>query len=506
MNLSALLQSLNTLKQTPEYVVESVVSKEEMGSIVIDGIRSDSRLVLKNELFGVFVSSPEYALRYIHQALNNGVKVFIVLPQVFEYLKHTPFYSKMVCLVTENPRQLFAHAVAAFYQHTPLNCVAVTGTAGKTSVASLVLQLWQHLQLKAASIGTLGLNHTLKNLLVEYNSGLTTPDAVAIHKCLSELKANGIDHVIMEASSHGLDQSRLDGIGFKVAAFTNFSQDHLDYHKTMEAYFEAKLRLFQNLISSNGWAVLNADIPEYDALLNVCESKKHPVLSYGVNGTYVVLKHTQLHSNGQEIQLVIKGEPHTVIFPLIGRTQLYNLMCALTIVLSLNAPLDEVLSGVAAITPIPGRLNFAGQHPNGANIYVDYAHKPEALQQILKDIRPYTKGKLHLVFGCGGDRDTGKRPKMGAIAAKYADVITVTDDNPRTENAANIRHSILETCPNAIEIGDRRKAIEHAVEALSSDDVLVIAGKGHEKHQIIGHQKIPLDDFEIISSTLEKLS
>jgi UDP-N-acetylmuramoyl-L-alanyl-D-glutamate--2,6-diaminopimelate ligase len=505
MQLSTLINNAKALEDAAQFSVFQGSNIHSLEGIHISDLHLDSRLVKEHEVFGVFVETPETALKYILEAVTKRVQVVIISSNILQLLIQESYFNELVCIVTENPRKLFAQMVAAFYNLQPLNCVAVTGTAGKTSVASLVLQLWKYLNISAASVGTLGLQYSREDLNVGYNSTLTTPDTVSIHKCLEGLKQQKIEHVVMEASSHGLHQHRLDGVKFKVAAFTNFSQDHLDYHKTMEAYFQAKLRLFEDLIASGGWAILNADIPEYDSLVNVCKLKHNPLYSYGVQGEYVALKEMELHEKGQKITLVIEGVPKTVVFPLIGRTQVYNLMCALSIVLSLGAPLDKTLRAIEKIEPVPGRLNFAGQHPNGAKIYIDYAHKPQALELILKDIRPYSAGKVHLLFGCGGDRDTEKRPIMGEIAEKYADVVVITDDNPRTEDATEIRKAILNTCPKAIEIGDRRAAIEHAIKNLNPEDVLVVAGKGHERYQIIGHEKIPLDDFEIVSSTLESL-
>lgn len=506
MTLSNLLERISSFQDTLLYTVTQGKNINSAKTLNILGVNSDSRLVQKGEIFGVFMPNVDMALLHIEQALARGVHIMVVSPKLMTQIESKPYVHDAVWIACERPRQLFATLTSKFYGTHPQNCVAVTGTAGKTSVCSLVLQLWKQLNIPSASMGTLGLHHSTEDLAMEYTSTLTTPDPVSMHKCLAELKQRGTDHIIMEASSHGLDQHRLDGLRFKVAAFTSFSHDHLDYHPTMEAYFLAKLRLFEDLIAKGGWAVLNADIPEYDALMDVCVMRNHPIYSYGQNGKYMRLKSMNISNNGQRLVLEINNAEHALQFPLMGRTQVYNLMCAMTIVITMGANVTAVLNAAEHIVPVPGRLNFAGQHINGAMIYVDYAHKPQALELVLKDMRHYCQGQLHVVFGCGGDRDTDKRAIMGRIAHDFADVVIVTDDNPRTENAADIRKQILSESPKAIEIGDRKAAIEHAIKMLEPHDILIIAGKGHEKHQIIGDQKIPFDDMHVVRNYLNQIT
>lgn len=506
MTLAELLERISRFQDTLPYNLICGKDTSPLDQTEILGVNSDSRLVQKGEIFGVFTPQEAPAIQHVEQAVSRGVRVMAVSPKLMQKLKTKPYFEDVIWLECERPRQVFAKLASKFYGTHPQNCVAVTGTAGKTSVCSLVLQLWKHLNVPSASIGTLGLHHSTEDLTLEYTSTLTTPDPVSMHKCLAELKQKGTDHIVMEASSHGLHQNRLDGLRFKVAAFTSFSQDHLDYHPTMEEYFAAKLRLFEDLITKDGWAVLNADIPEYEILVDTCVMRNHPFYSYGKQGNFIRLKSMALHKHGQRLILEIDKQEYAVQFPLMGSIQVYNLMCAMAIVTTMGAKIDAVIKAVEKITPVPGRLNFAGEHPNGAKIYVDYAHKPQALELVLKDMRAYCKGRLHVLFGCGGDRDKDKRAIMGKIAKDYADNIVVTDDNPRTENAADIRQQVLKGCPDATEIGNRKEAIEYAIQHLHPTDVLIVAGKGHEKHQIIGTEKFPFDDMAVIDTYLNQLT
>jgi UDP-N-acetylmuramoyl-L-alanyl-D-glutamate--2,6-diaminopimelate ligase len=506
MTLSEILERIACFQENLSYTILQGKQALHLQDIKIDGINSDSRLVQKGEIFGVFSPDAKHAIQHIEQAVSRGVNVMVISSGIMNRIKDTAYFDNVIWIMCDRPRQVMAKLTSRFYGTHPQNCVAVTGTAGKTSVCSLVLQLWKHLNIPSASIGTLGLHHSTEDLVMEYTSTLTTPDPVSMHKCLAELKQRGTDHVIMEASSHGLDQYRLDGLRFKVAAFTSFSQDHLDYHPTMEHYFAAKRRLFEDLIAKDGWAVLNADIPEYDALVDVCVLRNHPFYSYGKSGNFIKLKSMNINKGGQTLSLQIDKTEYVVQFPLMGSTQVYNLMCAMAIVITMGAKTATVLKAVERITPVPGRLTFAGQHPNGALIYVDYAHKPEALELVLSDMRHYCKGHLHVVFGCGGDRDKDKRSIMGRIASEKADFVVVTDDNPRTESSAHIRQQIMEGCPDAVEIGDRKMAIDSAIKNLEANDILIVAGKGHEKHQIIGTEKIPFDDMEVVHDCVTRLA
>ena len=371
--------------------------------------------------------------------------------------------------------------------------LAVTGTNGKTSIADFTRQMMSFLGYKAASIGTIG----VVSDVMENVETLTTPDSVTLHKILTDLANFGVDYVSMEASSVGIEQYRMDGLNIKVAGFTNLTQDHLDYHLTMENYFEAKKQLFSRVLSANGTAVLNADIKEFAELEKICKNRGIKVLSYGINGSDLKIINRVPHAEGQTLKLSVFNEEYQVELPLIGEFQAMNVLCALGMVIALKGRFDKrMIDYIPHIKGAPGRLDRVGALPNGAGIYVDYAHTPDALENVLETMRHHTKNKLWVVFGCGGDRDKLKRPIMGKIAKDLADEIVVTDDNPRSEDAAQIRREIMAECPKAYEIGNRIKAIKFAISKLSAGDMLVIAGKGHETGQKIGDKVIPMNDIE----------
>jgi UDP-N-acetylmuramoyl-L-alanyl-D-glutamate--2,6-diaminopimelate ligase len=385
---------------------------------------------------------------------------------------------------------------ARFFRAQPRTIAAVTGTNGKTSVASFTRQIWSHGGIQAASIGTLGLIAPG----VERPGALTTPDPVSLHQILSDLAADGVDHLAMEASSHGLDQYRLDGVRVTIAGFTNLSRDHLDYHRTMEAYLKAKLRLFASVMQPGGTAVLNADVPEFDAIKSVCAARGHRVMSYGRAGDDIALEASSPTPRGQALRLRIGGKAHDIEIPLAGSFQAANVLCALSMAIAGGADEDDALEALPTLIGAKGRMERVAEL-NGAPVYVDYAHTPDALENVLNALRPHAAGRLIVVFGCGGDRDAGKRPIMGDIAARLADVVFVTDDNPRTENADAIRWAILggipKTAAPAREIGDRAAAIAAALRELEPGDVLLLAGKGHERGQIVGDKVLPFDDSEV---------
>ena len=382
---------------------------------------------------------------------------------------------------------------AAFHGPQPVHIAAVTGTNGKTSVTSFAHQIWAQLGHPAASLGTLGLKASLHSETLS----LTTPDPVALIREIAKLAVRGTTHLAFEASSHGLDQYRVDGVRVTSAAFTNLSRDHLDYHESMAAYFDAKARLFREVLPANGTAVLNADAPEFDALAKICRARGQKILSYGRAGTDLRLADQELGRAGQTIDIEILGTPHRVDLPLAGAFQAMNVLAALGLVIAEGANPADAVATLSHLSGVRGRMELAAQHPIGADIYVDYAHTPDALETALAALRPHTAGRLICVFGAGGDRDRGKRPDMGAVAARLADRVIVTDDNPRSEDPGTIRRDILAACPDAQDIGDRRAAIGAAVAMLRHGDVLLIAGKGHEAGQIVGDRVIPFDDAEV---------
>ncbi len=396
-------------------------------------------------------------------------------------------------LTDPHPQRLLALAASRFYAARPGTIAAVTGTNGKTSVAHFTREIWQAEGHKSASLGTLGWI-----VGAERHAGaLTTPDPVALHRMLSDLAASGVDHAAIEASSHGLAQHRLDGLSFAAAAFTNLTRDHLDYHGTLEAYRAAKEQLFTVLLAPDGTAVLNADSPEYGRLSSLVRGRGHKVIAYGVSREADLRLVSRLpRRDGQRVGLSLNRETYEIDLKLIGDFQALNVLAALGLALATGSDLARAVAALPALTTVPGRMQLVGE-PNGAAVFVDYAHTPDALATVLAASRPHAEGRLIVVFGAGGDRDTGKRPLMGQVATEKADLVYVTDDNPRTEIAGAIRQAILAAAPGAIEIGDRREAIGAAIAALQPGDVLVIAGKGHESGQIVGRETLPFDDVVV---------
>jgi UDP-N-acetylmuramoyl-L-alanyl-D-glutamate--2,6-diaminopimelate ligase len=401
---------------------------------------------------------------------------------------------------------------AAFYGAQPEIVAAVTGTSGKSSTVSFARQIWQALGQSAASLGTLGVESPVLNRY----SGLTTADPVELHADLAELAKAGVTRAAMEASSHGLDQFRLDGVRVQVAGFTSFGRDHLDYHATSEAYLAAKLRLFTEVLAPGGVAVLNADIPEFDMLKKAAEGVGRRVLSYGRHGRDFRIERQAATANGQSVLLEASHGWWEFQLPLAGEFQLMNALCALGLVaaseikdlsnIALDPKFTAMIKALGTLQGVRGRLERVAVLPNGATIYVDYAHKPDALTAVLQALRPHARGRLVVAFGCGGDRDPGKRPLMGKIAARLADSVIVTDDNPRSEDPASIRAAVMAGSPGASEIGDRARAIEAGIRSLHAGDVFVIAGKGHETGQIVGNLVLPFDDAEVARAAAEAVS
>lgn len=463
--------------------------------IEIRGITADSRQVRNGYLFAALPGTKQNGQSFIEDALMHGASA--ILAPVGTVL---PADAGAVLITDENPRLALAHIAAKFYKIQPAVIAAVTGTSGKTSTASFTQQLWTLSGItQCASLGTLGIRAPG---MVRYGS-MTTPDTVSLHAELADLASAGITHLAMEASSHGLDQFRLDGVNVTAAGYTNLSRDHLDYHKDMEEYFAAKSRLFSGVLQKGGTAVLNADDDYFTRLEEICKNARHKIISVGENGKDIRLVSRKAQPLGQDVVLNVFGQTFEFTIPLVGQFQVMNALVALGLVLAGDAdtivPLLKELSGVA------GRLQLVPGHPKNAAIYVDYAHKPAAIEAVLNTLRPHTEGRLICLFGCGGDRDAGKRPIMGRIASGLADLVIVTDDNPRSEDAAVIRREIMEGAPDAEEIGGRAEAIEWAVSNLREGDVLVVAGKGHETGQIIAGRVEPFDDVEEVQKSIKKL-
>ena len=466
--------------------------------IEVSGLTADSRAVERGFLFAALPGAKADGRNFIDQAITRGASA--ILAPSGTALRSCP---RGVALVTDdNPRRALALIAASFFGRQPKTIAAVTGTSGKTSTVEFTRQLWAILGLRAASLGTLGIVTPER---ATYGA-LTTPDPIELHRTLADLAGEGIDHLAMEASSHGLDQFRLDGVRVAAAAFTNLSRDHLDYHGTFEAYLDAKFRLFETLLLPGGGAVINADAPEFEVVAARCRARGARVMSYGRARADLRLVAQELAGDGQRLTVELFGTRREVLFPVAGGFQAMNALAALGLVIATGAEPAAAFAALAQLEGVHGRLELVAHHPNGAPVFVDYAHKPGALEIVLQTLRPHTSGALVVVFGCGGDRDRGKRPMMGEIAARLADRVIVTDDNPRSEDPAAIRAEILAAAPGAVEIGDRAAAIAAAIGGLGRDDVLVIAGKGHETGQTVAGVTHPFDDSAVARVVAARLA
>ncbi len=462
--------------------------------VEITALTLDSRQVVPGSLFAALPGSQADGRTFIPHALSKGAVAVLSVKGA-----DLPAGSGASLLTCDDPSHWLAILASVFHAPQPRVIACVTGTSGKTSVAHFTRTLWQALGHEAASLGTLGVVPAVQAI----PASLTTPDSVGLHLCLQQLQAKGIEHAVLEASSHGLDQHRLDGLEVSAAAFTNLSHEHLDYHHSMEAYFAAKARLFERLLRPDGVAVLNADTPYYEALTTIARRRGQRIFSYGVSGAANLrLMEQKAKANGQSLLLSLDGQERRVELPLIGDFQACNVLTALGLVIGTGSDPNAALGALSSLVPVPGRLEFVGTTTAGGHVYVDYAHKPAALEAVLTTLRPYAKRKLWVVVGCGGDRDTEKRPIMGRMAAELADHGIITDDNPRSEEPAAIRAAMLKDNPALIEIGDRRQAIETAVHELGKGDLLVIAGKGHESGQTVGSEVLPFDDRAVARSAI----
>ena len=464
----------------------------------IAGLTADSRQVGPGFLFAALRGTTRDGRAFAAEAVARGAAA--ILTDDADALALDRASSRPIPIVTDaNPQRRLALLAARFFGRKPQTIAAVTGTNGKTSVAHFTREIWSALGRPAASLGTLG----LVSPAGRRSGALTTPDPVALHRDLAELAHAGIEHVAIEASSHGLAQFRLDGIAPAAAAFTNLTRDHLDYHGDMESYRAAKRRLFAELLPPGGAAVLNADSPEFAPLAALCRERGHLVVRYGraPDSDICILGRLPLPA-GQRLEIELFGVRHEIDLPLVGGFQAMNVLAALGLVVATGAPAEAAIAVLPALSGVPGRLQLAGETAAGCPIFVDYAHTPDALATVLSALRPHAAGRLAVVFGAGGDRDRGKRALMGRFAAELADIVYVTDDNPRSENPAEIRRAILAAAPQAIEIGDRRAAIAAAISGLRRGDVLVIAGKGHETGQLAADRVLPFDDVLVARETL----
>jgi len=462
--------------------------------IAVAGITADSRKVKPGFLFAALSGSKTDGARYIEDAIARGA-VAILAPQ-------GATAGKAAMLTAAEPRTVLARMAARMFPRQPATIAAVTGTAGKTSVASFLRQIWETEGRLAGSIGTTGITAPGRE---EYGS-LTTPDPIELHRLLDELAGEGVSHLSMEASSHGLDQHRLDGVRLAAAAFTNLGRDHMDYHPTVEHYFNAKMRLFTDLLPKGGPAVIFADDEWSAQAISIAANAGRKVLTVGRHGDFLALKRVEHERYRQSAEIQHEGEIYRVDFPLAGDFQIANALVAAGLAIATGSEAGKAIAALEHIKGAKGRLELVGSTSHGSPVYVDYAHKPDAMGQVLKSLRPFTTGRLVIVFGCGGDRDPGKRPIMGEVAQRLADVVIVTDDNPRSERAEAIRASIMAGCPAASEIADRHEAIATAVSMLRAGDALVIAGKGHEEGQIVGDVTLPFSDHAVAREALAALA
>ena len=469
----------------------------EAAAVDIVGLTADSRAVKPGFLFAALQGVAAHGRDYVAQAKANGAVAVLSAGD----LSGDPGVAHVVA---GEPRRAFALAASRFYPRRPETIVAVTGTNGKSSTVDFLRQIWTSAGKRAASMGTLGAIGPAGVI----DLGHTTPDPAAVHATLTKLADEGVTHCAMEASSHGLEQHRVDGLTFAAGAFTNLTQDHLDYHVDMASYRAAKMKLWP-LVRDGGVAVINADAAEGEAFEKGAAARGLKIVLCGWraprDGALKIVE-IQPRPNAQTMTLLWNGEEHDVELPLIGEFQAINAVTAATIALALGEAPQEVWAGMSKLKPVRGRMEHVGQSKTGGHVFVDYAHTPDGLNVLLRAARPHAPGRIIAVFGCGGDRDADKRPKMGAIAAKFADVVIVTDDNPRGEEPSSIRAQILKAAPNATEIGDRAQAIREAVSMLKPGDALMIAGKGHETGQIIKGVTHPFSDQDVARAALEAQS
>lgn len=462
------------------------------GETAVTGLTADSRRIEPGFVFAAMQGVVTDGRKFIGPAIEAGAVA--VMGEAL------PAFDGAIAVDVANARLALAEASARFYVRQPETIVAVTGTNGKSSTVDFLRQIWDSAGLRSASMGTLGAIGPNGHI----DLGHTTPDPVAIHATLQTLADDGVSHVAMEASSHGLAQYRLDAVNLAGVAFSNLTQDHLDYHNTMDEYRAAKLRLFSELAPRGCPAVVNADSDQRLFFEDAAKTAGLDVVSVGWRGADLKIEELMPKATGQRLFLDWRGEKAAIDLPLIGEFQALNALTAAGLALAGGIELQKVATGMAALKPVKGRLEYVGETRDGAGIFVDYAHTAAGLDVLIRAARPHTAGRLIVVFGCGGDRDRGKRPQMGEVAAKHADVVIVTDDNPRSEDPAFIRSEVLAGVPDGLEIGDRGDAIHHAIRDLRKGDTLLIAGKGHETGQIIGDTVVPFSDQETALAALQE--
>jgi UDP-N-acetylmuramoyl-L-alanyl-D-glutamate--2,6-diaminopimelate ligase len=476
-----------------DLLADSVTLDPHIGAVEVGNVTADSRTVKSGDAFFAVSGSKLDGAEFSGQAFAAGAAAVVGERAPAQ----VPAGGRFIAV--PNARRALALAAARLYPRQPGVIAAVTGTSGKTSVAAFTRQIWSALGHRAASIGTVGLVTADR----EVYGSLTTPDPVALHRTLSELAGEGITQLALEASSHGLDQHRLDGVRIAAGGFTNLSREHLDYHPSVEAYLAAKQRLFADLVRVGGSAVIDVDHQHADTMIKAAQTRRLQLITVGRNGDGIRLVESAIEGFAQRLALAHGGRTFNVRLPLVGAFQVENAMVAAGLAIATGGEATAVFAALASLKGAKGRLDLVGER-RGAPIFVDYAHKPDALEKALAALRPYVKRRLVVVFGAGGNRDAGKRPLMGAIAAQGADRVIITDDNPRSEEPARIRAAILAAAPGATEIGDRREAIRSAIAVLAPGDVLLIAGKGHETGQIVGNQTFDFSDHDEVAAALRE--
>ncbi len=466
----------------------------------ITGLAVDSREVKDGYLFAALPGTRVHGAEFIQFALRMGAAAILTDAEGAEIAAEELAASDAALIVVEDPRQALAGCAALWFGAQPQTIVAVTGTNGKTSVSTFVRQIWMELGHAAVNLGTTGVEGAWTAPLAH-----TTPEPITLHRCLAEAAENGVTHAAMEASSHGLEQRRLDGVHLAAAGFSNFTQDHLDYHETFEAYFAAKAGLFDRVLPQDGTVVINMDDPKGAEVRKIAEARGQSVLTVGSGDVDLCLMNQRFDSTGQDLRFSWQGKVFQSRLNLIGGFQAENILLACGLVIAAGEEPERVFETLPHLTTVRGRMQLAATRENGAAVFVDYAHTPDAVATALNAMRPHVMGRLIAIVGAGGDRDATKRPLMGQAAAENADVVFVTDDNPRSEDPASIRAAVLLGAPEATEVGDRAEAILRGIDALQPGDALLIAGKGHETGQIVGDQVLPFDDVEQASISVAAL-
>ncbi|MDO5647048.1 UDP-N-acetylmuramoyl-L-alanyl-D-glutamate--2,6-diaminopimelate ligase [Paracoccus sp. (in: a-proteobacteria)] len=468
----------------------------------ITGLSLDSRMVKPGHLFAALPGSAVHGGEFIQYALRMDAAAILTDRQGAQIAADVLDGWDGALVVAEDPRAALAGAAALWFHTQPEQVVAVTGTSGKTSVASFTRQLWQLLGHRAISLGTMGVQGDFDAKLSH-----TTPDPLTLHRILADAAASGVTRAAMEASSHGLDQRRLDGVQLQAGAFTNFSQDHLDYHAGFDEYFAAKALLFNHILDDGATAVINIDSARGRQMADIAQDRGLALTTVGTGDNAMLrILGQRYDATGQDLRFSVMGQPYMVRLPLIGGFQAENVLAAMGLALATGDSAESLIRALPELTTVRGRMQLAAQRDNGAAVFVDYAHKPGALVAALQSLRPHVLGRIVVVIGAGGDRDRGKRPLMGEAAREFADVVIVTDDNPRTEDPATIRAAVMGGAgPDATEVADRAEAILRGVDALQPGDALLIAGKGHETGQIVGSDVYPFDDAEQASVAVAAL-